>query len=138
MQVFFWRYRLHLNCAHIPRTWGIQSSLCVQEPQMPMISLKIPKGCMVICMYWSPLVYRWRLFRNASCALNLISTFLFTGCCVVRSFVILLCSFCLSGMGIFVLFPLSIFDQITVHKMLGIMKWWYPWEILTGDWQYKR
>jgi hypothetical protein len=32
----------------------------------------------------------------------------------------------------------SIFDQIPVHKMLGVMEWWYPWEILKGDWQYKR
>jgi hypothetical protein len=37
----------------------------------------------------------------------------------------------------FVLFPLSIFDQIPVHKMLGVMEWWYPWDILKGDWQYK-
>ena len=26
----------------------------------------------------------------------------------------------------FVLFPPSIFDHIPVHKMLGVMEWWYP------------
>ena len=75
--------------------------------------------------------------RNASWALNLISTFLFIGCCVVRSFVILLCSFCLSGLRIFCTVS-SIFDQIPVHKILGVMEWWYPWEILKGDWPYTR
>ena len=35
----------------------MQSSLFVQEPQLPKTSLKIPKSCMVIRMYWSPLVF---------------------------------------------------------------------------------